>query len=155
MINPPRGCFGSGPQPLKTKSGIFGINTASLVTYGRVYEFLLILSKDTRRAQAKIELDLGAVPAPIAEIKCVNSELCFPRFGGVFVNPTSRLAVKGNCLAECLGDESYKWDLYRDEEPTKLNAVSNEIRILFMILSNLVFAELRMAMLLFFGISKC
>ena len=131
MINPPRGCFGSGPQPLKTKSGIFGINTASLVTYGRVYEFLLILSKDTRRTQAKIELDLGAVPAPIAEIKCVNSELCFPRFGGVFVNPTSRLAVKGNCLAECLGDESYNWDLYRDEEPTKLNTVSSERLWLF------------------------
>ena len=39
---------------------------------------------------AKIELALGEVPAPIAEIKCVNDELCFPKFGGVFVNPTSR-----------------------------------------------------------------
>ena len=39
---------------------------------------------------AKIELDLGEIPAPIAEIKCVNDELCFPKFGGVFVNPTSR-----------------------------------------------------------------
>ena len=65
----------------------------------RIYEFLLILSKDTiidatttqtRRAMAKIELDLGEIPAPIAEIKCVNDELCFPKFGGVFVNPTSR-----------------------------------------------------------------
>ena len=72
---------------------------------------------------AKIELDLGAVPAPIAEIKCVNSELCFPTFGGVFVNPTSRLALKGACLAECIGDEAYRWDIFREEEPLKLNTV--------------------------------
>ena len=75
---------------------------------------------------AKIELALGEVPAPIAEIKCVNDELCFPTFGGVFVNPTSRLALKGNCLAECDGDDfkiDYKWDIYRDEAPTKLNTV--------------------------------
>ena len=75
---------------------------------------------------AKIELALGEVPAPIAEIKCVNDELCFPTFGGVFVNPTSRLALKGNCLAECVGDDfkiSYFWDIYREEEPEKLNTV--------------------------------
>ena len=107
----------------KSKAGILGVNTASLVTYSRIYEILLILSKDTRRAMAKIELDLGAVPAPIAEIKCVNSELCFPTFGGVFVNPTSRLALKGACLAECIGDEAYRWDLFREEEPLNLNTV--------------------------------
>ena len=85
-----------------------------------------MLSKDTRKAMAKIELALGEVPAPIAEIKCVNDELCFPTFGGVFVNPTSRLALKGNCLAECVGDDfkiSYFWDIYREEEPEKLNTV--------------------------------
>lgn len=125
LINPPPGCFGNGPQPIKSKAGILGVNTASLVTYSRIYEILLILSKDTRRAMAKIELDLGAVPAPIAEIKCVNSELCFPTFGGVFVNPTSRLALKGACLAECIGDEAYRWDLFREEEPLELNTVIN------------------------------
>ena len=79
-----------GPEYLNNKTYFFSF---------RIYEFLLILSKDTiidatttqtRRAMAKIELDLGEIPAPIAEIKCVNDELCFPKFGGVFVNPTSR-----------------------------------------------------------------
>jgi hypothetical protein len=74
----------------------------------------------------KIELDLGAVPAPIAEIKCSNSELCFPKFGGVFVNPTSRLALKGDCLSECIGDEDYKWDIYRDIAPKVLNTVKTK-----------------------------
>ena len=123
LINPPAGCFGNGPQPLKTTVGILGINTASFITYSRIYEILLILSKDTRRAMVKIEIDLGAVPAPIAEIKCINSDLCFPKFGGVFVNPTSRLALKGNCLAECLGDEKYQWDIYRVTDPKTLNTV--------------------------------
>ena len=78
-----------GPEHINNKTYFFSF---------RIYEFLLILSKDTlvgtttttRRAMAKIELALGEVPAPIAEIKCVNDELCFPKFGGVFVNPTSR-----------------------------------------------------------------
>ena len=100
------------------------MNTASLVTYGRIYEILLILQKDTRRAKVILELDLGAVPAPITEIKCINDELCFPRFGGVFVNPTARLALKGTCTEECKGDETYTWEIYRDKAPTKLNDVS-------------------------------
>ena len=108
------------------------MDTASLVTYGRIYEFLLILEKDTRRAKAIIELALGEVPAPIAEIKCVNDELCFPKFAGVFVNPTSRLAVKGNCKEECDGDGfeiEYKWDIYREEAPTKV-AFTYDVRFL-------------------------
>ena len=35
LINPMPGCFGRGPQALKSKIGYFGLNTASLVTYGR------------------------------------------------------------------------------------------------------------------------
>ena len=123
LINPPGGCFGSGPTALRLKSAVFSMNTASLVTYSRVYEILLILSKDTRKSMSKIELELGAVPAPIAEIKCIVDEVCFPTFGGVFVNPTSRLALKGKCEAECIGDETYTWDIYREEAPTTLNTV--------------------------------
>ena len=58
--------------------------------------------------------ELGSVPAPIVEIKCTSQELCFPKFGGVFVNPTSRLALKGTCLEECKGTEVYHWDVYQD-----------------------------------------
>ena len=35
LINPQPGCFGRGPQEIKSKSSIFGLRTDSLVTYGR------------------------------------------------------------------------------------------------------------------------
>ena len=119
LINAPPGCFGSGAGPLKTRAKTLALNTASLITYGRIYEILLVLSKTdkdgkTRRNQAFVELELGSVPAPIVEIKCTSQELCFPKFGGVFVNPTSRLALKGTCLEECKGTEVYHWDVYQD-----------------------------------------
>jgi hypothetical protein len=131
LINPGPGCFGLGPGPLKTRSGIIFLNTASLVTYSRVYEIMLILSKDTRQSKVKIELDLGSIPAPIAEIQCASEGLCFPAFGGVWVNPTSRLALKGECLSVCDGILSYYWEVY--EEPlatSNLNFVSQNYNTL-------------------------
>jgi hypothetical protein len=125
IINPGPGCFGQGPGPLKTRAGIIFLNTASLVTYSRVYEIMLVLSKDTRQSKAKIELDLGSIPAPVAQIECASAGLCFPAFGGVWVNPTSRLALKGDCVSVCDGTLSYYWEVY--EEPiatSNLNFVS-------------------------------
>ena len=122
LINAPPGCFGNGPGPLKTRAKTLALNTASLITYGRLYEILLVLSKTdkdgrTRKNIAAVELELGALPAPIAEIKCTSQELCFPKFGGVFVNPTSRLAIRGNCLEQCKGTEIYHWELFQDSVP--------------------------------------
>lgn len=108
------GCFGKGAGPLKTRQGTLTVNTASFITYGQVYEFLLILSKGNRRAKAKIEVEMLSIPAPIVAIECVS--LCFPTFGGVFVNPSSRLALRGTCLEECDGDELYTWQLERTED---------------------------------------
>ena len=122
LINAPPGCFGKGAGPLKTRAKTLALNTASLITYGRIYEILLVLQKTdadgkTRSNQAAVELELGSVPAPIAEIKCTSQELCFPKFGGVFVNPTSRLALKGNCLEQCKGTEVYHWEVFQDSIP--------------------------------------
>ena len=111
MINPPPGCFGEGPGPLKTRAGSLLLNTASLITFSRIFEIMLVLGKDTRRQKVKIELEINSVPSPVAQIKCSHPDLCFPTFGGVFVNPTSRLAVKGACLEECDGTETYEWYL--------------------------------------------
>ena len=101
------------------------MNTASLQTYSRVYEILLVLSKDTRKAKAKIELDLSSIPAAIIQIECASEGLCFPAFGGIWVNPTSRLALKATCLSACDGAMSYYWLLYEEPETTGiLNYVS-------------------------------
>ena len=129
LINAPGGCFGQGPGSLKTRAKTMALNTASLITYGRIYEILLVLQKTdkdgkTRSNKAFVELELGSVPAPISEIKCTSQELCFPKFGGVFVNPTSRLALKGTCLSECKGTEVYHWEVYQDTFPGQdLNVV--------------------------------
>ena len=38
--------------------------------------------------------------------------MCFPTFEGVYVNPSSRLALRGSCTEECeLGTESYHWSV--------------------------------------------
>jgi hypothetical protein len=79
---------------------------------------MLILSKDTRQAKAKIELDLGSIPAPISQIECASDGLCFPAFGGVWVNPTSRLALKGSCQSVCDGILTYFWTIYEEPEAT-------------------------------------
>ena len=79
---------------------------------------MLVLSKDTRQAKVKIDLDLGEIPAPIASIKCSHKDLCFPTFGGVFVNPTTRLALIGSCLSDCPdGTETYLWTLSQSKIP--------------------------------------
>ena len=112
VINAPPGCFGNDAGAIKSRAGLLTINTASFVTYAKVYEIMLVLEKDTRRAKAKIEITMTSVPAPIVSIECAS--LCFPTFGGVFINPTSRLAVRGACVEEC-GDEEYLWELQRPD----------------------------------------
>ena len=110
-INTPAGCFGKGPGALKTSAGFLNFNTSSFISYAQSYEFTLIVEKDVRRAMVTLEIDVGSIPAPIVEAECLNADRdCFPMAGGVMVNPTSRLAVRGKCLDECEGgDLSYFW----------------------------------------------
>ena len=112
IIDPPGGCFGYGPGPMKVSSGKLTLNTSSLVTYAQVYEVSLVILKDTRMAQVKMDIDVGIIPAPIVEIECASEGLCFPTYGGIFVNPTSRLALKSLCVEECeTGEITYSWNL--------------------------------------------
>ena len=40
--------------------------------------------------------------------------------------------MKGNCKEECVGDGfeiEYKWDIYREEAPLKLNTVIVNIKV--------------------------
>ncbi len=62
--------------------------SSPMLLYPQIYEILLVLEKDTRRAKVKIEVEMFSVPAPILKIQCAST--CYPTFGGVFVNPSSR-----------------------------------------------------------------
>jgi hypothetical protein len=100
-----------GEGRMATRAGRITINTKSLETFARVYEFMVVIQKGERRAKAKIELEVGEIPAPINEIACISQSLCFPGFGGIYVNPTSRLALIGNCQDLCNGHLSYEWTI--------------------------------------------
>ena len=126
-INTPPGCFGHGPGPLKTSAGKLHFNTSSFISYAQAYEFALIVSstKDGRRAMVTLEVDVGSIPAPIVQAACLNEERdCFPMAGGVMVNPTSRLALVGSCVDECVGDLSYLWTVLPSAPDHRLDYVS-------------------------------
>ena len=112
IINPPEGCFGFGPGPMKVSGTRLTLNTSSFVTYAQVYEVGIVLSKDIREAQVAVQIDVGVIPSPIVEIDCASEGLCFPATGAIFINPTSRLALLSSCIAECeTGQISYTWKL--------------------------------------------
>lgn len=126
IILPPPGCFGSGPGGIKLSASTLELNTSTLVTYAQVYEVALTVSKDERIAQTTILIDVGVIPAPIVEIGCASAGLCTPANGGIFINPTSRLALISGCIEECEGGIlSYKWNIKLNTEkyPFRLNTV--------------------------------
>lgn len=123
-VSPNPGCFGTGPVRFATRAGKVSINTKSFETYARVYEVMVVISKDDRKAKAKIELEVGEIPAPVSAISCISQSLCFPVFGGVFVNPTSRLAFLGKCTEFCDGDElQYEWTIKTNDPNHPLETV--------------------------------
>lgn len=112
-IKPPPGCFGLGPGPLKTGSGRINFNTSSFITFSRTFEFTLILSKDTRKAITTLRVEVTSFPPPITTLACLSQEqMCFPSFKGLFVNPTKRLALVGDCVDLCEGDLTYFWSVH-------------------------------------------
>ena len=71
-----------------------------------------------------LEIDVGSIPAPIVQAECLNGERdCFPMAGGVMINPTSRLALVGSCVDECVGDLSYFWTVLPTEPDHRLEYV--------------------------------
>ena len=78
------------------------------------FKVRLVLSKDDRKSSAKINIELLSVAVPIVAIECAST--CYPSLSGVFVNPTSRLALRGACTDKCAdGKESYEW-LFDDDQ---------------------------------------
>ena len=127
ILLPGPGCFGFGPGGILHSAAKLNLNTSSFVTYAQVYEITLIVSKDVRISQTNIKVDVGVIPAPVVEIDCANDGLCTPTVGGIFVNPTARLAFRSGCVKDCEGGElTYKWDIKLDplKYPFQLETVT-------------------------------
>ena len=61
------GCFGGGPGRLGDTAGTLTINTARMIP-GLTYVFYVIVTKDTRQADAEVTVVLGAVAAPVVNV---------------------------------------------------------------------------------------
>ena len=69
--------------------------------------------KDTRNVTVKITVSITAAIPPIMEIVCADSLLCLVGEGGkLYINPSSRLAVKATCSTKGNSDctaLTYEW----------------------------------------------
>ena len=101
--------------PINETLGVLNIASVSFLKEETVYEillelrFLLLLPlavwtdelycrKDTRNVTVTIMVEIIAAVPPIMEIECADPLLCLVGEGGkLFINPTSRLAVKAEC----------------------------------------------------------
>lgn len=123
------GCFGSGPGPVDESLGLLSIPTKSFIKEETEYEMMLELRKDTRSVTVKITVQIISAVPPIMEIGkkvreqtlakyiiavCADSLLCLIGEGGkIFINPSSRLAVKATCSlkggSDCSNPFAYEW----------------------------------------------
>ena len=124
-ISPFPGCFGRGPGKIAFGRGIMQINTKSFETFSQVYEIMVVISKGERRGRAKIEIEVKSVPSPIIAIKCKSESLCFPTYNGVYINPTTRLALTAECMNFCDGDLQYEWTLSSFSDMHNISTVRN------------------------------
>ena len=112
IMSPPSGCYGYGAGPLRWSSPQLTVNTSCFTTYAQIYEVAMVVQKDFRWAMSTILIDVGVIPAPVADIKCASDGLCFPNPSGVMINPTSRLALTSLCKEQCDGGTLYyTWSL--------------------------------------------
>ena len=75
------------------------------------------IRKDVRKQTSSITILVSPNTPPIMEIKCADKLLCPIGDGGnLFINPTSRLALKGLCIekenSDC-SDMSYDWSIMK------------------------------------------
>ena len=78
-----------------------------------LYNILLEIRKDTRNVTVNITVEIIKAVPPIMEIECADPLLCLVGEGGkLFINPTSRLAVRAQCSTKGNSDcskMSYQW----------------------------------------------
>ncbi|CAG0896667.1 unnamed protein product [Darwinula stevensoni] len=109
------GCFGNGPGVLDVRGSSLKIPCSVFSSPG-VYNMMVEVRKTGRKANAYVDVEISALNSiPNVLIACKTASLCQPpRPEGIYVNPTTRLAIKGSCNSGCEGNDSnlvYSWEL--------------------------------------------
>ncbi|XP_045614675.2 polycystin-1-like [Procambarus clarkii] len=105
------GCFGKGPGTIQYSGGSMTLVTSSFVKASATYEVYVRITKDTREANTSIQVEVTRFPPPSVQVKCVDEKLCMPFNGGLLVNPSSRLALVGACIADCDANMKQEWTI--------------------------------------------
>ena len=103
--------------PINESLGILTIASDQFIKFDTFYVILLEIRKDTRNTTVSITVEIIEAVPPIMEIECADQLLCLVGEGGkLFINPTSRLAVKAQCSTQGNSDcskMSYQWFIKR------------------------------------------
>ncbi|CAL4110573.1 unnamed protein product, partial [Meganyctiphanes norvegica] len=105
------GCFGKGPGAMNYNKGKLNLQIASLTHYDALYEIVVMIQKDKRYALTKVQIKVLKEAPPEMSIQCADPKLCIPTFGGVYVNPSSRIALASICSDYCDPGMTYRWQI--------------------------------------------
>ena len=99
--------------PINESLGALTIASEQFLKVDTFYDILLEIRKDTRNTTVEIAVEIIEAIPPIMEIECADPLLCLVGEGGkLFINPTSRLAVRAQCSTKDNSDcskMSYQW----------------------------------------------
>ena len=90
--------------------------------YDVTYVIRLEVRKGDRMSAKELKVSIVEGIPPLMDIVCADPGLCFEDdLGNIYVNPTSRMALKTSCSFEdgsnCKPEMTYAWDVY-DENGT-------------------------------------
>ncbi|KAG7157020.1 Polycystin-1-like 1 [Homarus americanus] len=103
------GCFGHGPGLLDYAGTELLIAGDEFVAINQVYEFQATVSKDVRTEAVIGQVHIVDYVAPVLTMRCASPALCKPFGDGVYMNPSSRMAIIAECLEACDGPLDYDW----------------------------------------------
>ncbi|XP_069953284.1 polycystin-1-like protein 2 isoform X2 [Cherax quadricarinatus] len=118
------GCFGVGAGSLQYNYGNMNLNTSSFYLHDATYEFMVWVTKDTRAANASVQVGVTLQIPPSIIIQCVDVSICYPYNGGILVNPSSRMALIGTCVSQCGKNLALQW-MYMDMSGNPVNDTCN------------------------------
>ena len=106
------------------------VNSEQFMKEETTYDMLLEIRKDTRKTTVEITVEIIEAIPPIMEIECADPLLCLVGEGGkLFINPSSRLAVRAQCSTKGNSDCSrmtYQWFI-RKPGKYDFNRISNVV----------------------------